>query len=383
MLRRGSMQLVDSHSALESACRALAGAPRLYVDTEFESSREGKLLSLVQVTAGEDTYLFDAIRLRALEPLAAVMEHAEWVLHAGSQDVELLVDKLRLGEPPAIFDTQVAWALQGPEYSVSLAYLSFKLLGLRPGKAHQADDWKRRPLPDSQLAYAASDVEHLPEMHRLLLERTQALGRAEVVHDASRESVWPDQEPPLLLSLASFRNAWQLDSMSQAALRRLVAWYNELPEQERRFAPEPKTLLAIAGRLPESGADLARIKGVPRRFAADHGNHLAGIVMRATAEARAADFVPIDPPPYATFEEIRLDGWLAGARAAISEELSIAPELAFPGRVLRPVRELMLREGSAAAALDALVGWRGTVLAHAWSRYGKTHPPPPGSLNPA
>ncbi len=369
------MQLVDSHSALESACRALAGAPRLFIDTEFESSREGKLLSLVQVTAGDETYLFDAIRLRALEPLSAVMAHAEWVLHAGSQDVELLVERLKLGDPPAIFDTQVAWALVGPEYSVSLAYLTFKLLGLRSTKAHQADDWKRRPLPAPQLAYAAADVEHLQEMQGLLIERAQRLGRADVVADASRESVWPDLEPPLMLSLASFRNAWQLDAHSQAALRRLVAWYNELPEQERRYAPEPKTLLAIASRMPETGADLARIKGVPRRFSADHGNHLAGLVMRASAEAGAGDFVPIDPPPYATFEEIRLDGWLSGARAAICEELCIAPELAFPGRVLRPMRELVLGAHAADAGRAALVGWRERVLGPAWTAYAARTPP--------
>lgn len=370
------MQLVDSHAALESACRALGEAPRLFVDTEFESSREGKLLSLVQVTAGGEAYLFDALRLRALEPLAAVMARAEWVVHAGSQDVELLVERLRLGDPPSIFDTQVAWALVGPEYSVSLAYLSFKLLGLRSGKAHQADDWKRRPLPPSQLAYAAADVEHLPEMHQLLIERAERLGRADVVAEASRESVWPDPEPLVMLSLASFRNAWQLGPMSQAALRRLVAWYNELPEQERRYAPEPKTLLAIASRLPESGADLGRIKGVPRRFAADHGNHLAGLVMRATAEASAEDFVPIDPPPYATFEEIRLEGWLSGAKATICEQLCIAPELAFPGRVLRPMRDLMLHAKDANAGRAALVGWRDRVLGQAWGDYARETPPP-------
>lgn len=369
------MQLIDSHSGLEDACRALSGAPRLYLDTEFESSREGKLLSLVQLTRGREIYLVDALRLRALEPLARVLGDTEWVLHAGAQDVPLLVERLGLREPPPLFDTQVAWALIGPEYSVSLAYLEHRLLGLRAEKTHQLDDWKRRPLPPAQLSYAAADVEHLEELQRRLSERAAALGRAEVIAEASRELLWPAPEPPTRLSLDSFRNAWQLDPHGQAALRCLVSFCNALPERERRFAPETKTLLAIASRLPESGDELARLKGVPRRFAAEHGEHLAGLIMRATAEADAADFVPIEPPPYATFEEIRVDGWLSLARASLSEELSIAPELALPSRVLRPMRDAMLGEGRADAALAGLEGWRARVLGPAFRRYAEAHPP--------
>ena len=157
-----------------------------------------------------------------------------------------------------MFDTQVAWALLGAEYSVSLSYLQYRLLGIRTGKAHQADDWKRRPLPASQLAYAAADIVHLPELRRLLGERTAELGREQMVIEASRETVWPEPEPPMPLSLESFRNAWQLEEKNQAALRALIEWFNALDARQRSRAPEPKTLLSIAARLPENVADLGR-----------------------------------------------------------------------------------------------------------------------------
>lgn len=370
------MHFVDQRSGLDEAARALHGAPRLYIDTEFESSREGKLLCLLQISRGDELYLIDALRLRDLQALKGVLsdENTEWVVHAGQQDVELLVERLGLRDTPRVFDTQVAWALLGPEFSVSLAYLQFRLLGLRTTKSHQSDDWKRRPLPPPQLAYAAQDIEHLPELRRLLGERIDELGREQAVLDASLESLRVTPEPRPKLSLQSFRNAWQLDRHSQAALRYLIDWYDALDERERSAAPEPKVLLAIAGRLPESAQDLGRIKGVPRRFANVHGDRLTGGMMRATAEADSGDFVPIDPPPYATFEDIGLDAWLTGMRAELCEALSIAPELAFPGRVLKRVRA-SIREGGVEAGAEALDGWRARLLRDAFLTHARRNPP--------
>lgn len=300
---------------------------------------------------------------------------SEWVVHAGQQDVELLVERVELEGPPRLFDTQVAWALLGPEFSVSLAYLQFRLLGLRSAKTHQSDDWKRRPLPPAQLDYAAQDIEHLPELRRMLGERLDALGRQELVGDASLESVRSTAEPRPKLSLSSFRNAWQLDRHSQAALRYLIEWHNALGEADRAAAPEAKVLLAIASRLPESAQDLSRIKGVPRRFANLHGDRLTGGMMRSTAEADAADFVPIDPPPYATFEDIRLDAWLSSVRAELCEQLSLAPELAFPGRVLKRVRAAIVEAGQVVAGADALSGWRAKLLGSAFLEHAQRNPP--------
>ena len=357
------MRLCDTREALEAAASELAGAERVFVDTEFESRREGTTLCLLQISCGKQIFLVDALRLAELAPLRPALATSEWVLHAGREDVPLIAARVGIAEPARIFDTQIAWALLGPEHSVSLPYLVFRVLGIRTGKSHQADDWRRRPLPESQLAYAAGDIEHLPAIFSELEARAEKLGRAGIVREASAESEWPPVEQASKLSLDSFRNAWQLDPHSQAALRFIIDWYNGLSASERARAPEQKTLLAIASRLPESGADLGRIKGVPRRFAAEQGNRFAGRRMRATAQADANDFVPIDPPPYATFDEILLDGWLADLRARLCARIGVAPELALPNRVLRRMRDSILEAGNRAAAPSALDGWRSALLA--------------------
>ncbi len=368
------MKLIATESELAQLGQALRGAEVLYLDTEFESNRSGIELCLLQVSDGRQIFLVDAIALRDLTPLAAAFQSsALWVLHAGQQDVMLLGERLDLRTRPRVFDTQIAWALSTVEHSVSLAYAQFRALGLRGTKAHQADDWVRRPLPASQLAYAAADVEHLPELYRFLNERLVALGRSHLVPLVSAENIWTEQPAPSVLSLESFRNAWQLDHRGQAALRYLIQWFNELPEREREQAPENKTLLSLAGRLPRSVDDLWRIKGVPRTWSHEHAQNLVHGLTRAAEAADATGFVPIDPPAYATKQELRLDGWLAAARAEVCATLSLAPELALPSRIIKGLRSQLASNGTAQLG-DALDGWRKTLLSEALLQFAATFP---------
>jgi ribonuclease D len=370
------MQLVDTRPALEEVARSLRDSPALYLDTEFESSRDGATLCLLQISSGADVHLIDTLRLASLEPLQDVLAnpHCEWVMHAGGQDVPLITSRVGITLVPRLFDTQVAWALSSAEYSVSLAYLQYRLLGVRSAKTHQADDWKRRPLPRSQLAYAKSDVEYLPALRRTLGETLRRLGREQLVATASRELLVPDLDAPASLSLDSFRNAWQLEPQNQAALRFLIEWFNALGANERAAAPDPKTLLSIATRLPRSADDLARIKGVPRRWVSERGATLLKELLRASASASAAEFAHIEPPPYATFEEIRIEAWLQAARAQVCSEVGIAPELAFPGRILRHMRDSIAATNDAASAAAVLRSWRTELLAATYLDYCRRAP---------
>lgn len=360
-------ELADTRAGLERCVAELRGSGRLYLDTEFESSRDGTRLSLVQVAAGGRIWLIDAQRVSAADGLREVLSGAaEWVLHAAREDVALLTRWLGLRETPPVFDTQVAWALLGPEANVSLAYLVYRVLGVRTSKAHQADDWARRPLPASQLSYAAADVEHLPAIRERLAERLVGLGRLSAVHAASREAISPEPEAPPRARLEDFRNAWQLDAHGQAALRFLVDWHAGLDAAERGDAPDWKTLFAIAARLPERADDLLRIKGVGRRWAGSRGDSLCAALIRATAGADAGASPPLEPPPYATYEELRQDAWLSGVRAEVCERASVAPELALPARCMKKLRE-RVREGLSIAEPDELpAGWRREVLGPTW-----------------
>jgi ribonuclease D len=368
------VKLIAAPSELPELSHALHGAHTLFLDTEFESNRSGIELCLLQVSNGREIFLVDAIAVRDLRPLADAFQSAgQWVLHAGQQDVMLIGDRLDLHVRPRVFDSQIAWSLCTVEHSVSLAYAQFRTLGLRATKAHQADDWVRRPLPASQLAYAAADVEHLPELYAALTQRLNALGRAELVPIASAEAIWAETAPAPLLALDSFRNAWQLDHRGQAALRYLIDWFNQLPERERENAPENKTLLSLASRLPRSVDDLQRIKGVPRGWSRELSQSLVNGLTRAAEAADGTSFTPIDPPAYATKRELQVDGWLAAARASVCVSLEVAPEIALPSRIMKGLRSLVLTQGASGIG-RTLEGWRQTLLGEPLNRFALEFP---------
>jgi ribonuclease D len=368
---------VDSPEALERAANALAACPRLYLDTEFESGRGPTRLCLLQISSGTEIFLVDTLKLGRLDPLSAVFKRpeVEWVFHAGLQDLALIEERLHVSAPQRLFDTQVAYALVSAESNVALAYLRYQLLGTRSGKAHQADDWLARPLSESQLKYAASDVYDLPTITELLLQRADAKNRRELVFEASREALEPSREPSAPLTLENFRNAWQLGPKSQAGLRFLIDWHNALSSDEKQYAPDLKTLLALAARLPEDANALSRIKGVSPGVLKRHGAALASGLTKAAAQATGADFVPIDPPPYATFADIRRDAWLGLLRAEVCAALEVSPEQVLPQRVVRELKA-KLQAGGPVRLSEALRGYRQRLLGEAIDAFSERHPPP-------
>jgi ribonuclease D len=355
--------LVASSLQLKEASAKLAGAPRYYLDTEFETAGPSKRLCLVQVSSGsKEVYLIDPLALPDLEPLAGAISRpdAEWVLHAGNQDVSLLRDALHLEGYPRIFDTQVAWGLIGAEYPVSLAYLHYRILGIRSAKSEQAGPWMTRPLTPEQLDYAAGDVDHLPDLRDWLAKRLGDLGREALVHEVSAETILPEPVEPLTLD--DFRNAWQLDASGQAALQHLIGWCNGLPAAERMEAPHPRTFLTLAKLLPETGAELAKIRGIFFPWAKRQGDAFTGKLMRASAAATREGFVPLEPPPYNTFERILAGSWIRKGAAEVCAELSLAPELAFPERVVRQMIQAVEERKTRASAAELLTGWRERFL---------------------
>jgi ribonuclease D len=355
--------LVTTSAKLGECAAGLAGAPRYYIDTEFDFAGPVKKLCLIQVWSGTgDLYLIDTIALTALEALGAAIARpdAEWVLHAGDQDVALLREALRLESPPRLYDTQVAWGLQGPEYPVSLAYLLYRILGIRSAKSEQAGPWAVRPLTPEQLEYAAGDVSHLPELRDWLAKRLGDLGREALVGEISAETVLREAPPPL--SLDDFRNAWQLDAPGQAVLQHLIGWWNALPAAEQREGPQPRMFLTLAKVIPETGAELAAMRGIFFPWAKRHGDAFTGRLVRVSASASKEGFVPLEPPPYNTVERIRAEGWIRKAAAEVVVELGLAPELAFPERVTRKMVEAVEEKKTNTAAAEALTGWRERVL---------------------
>lgn len=147
--------------------------------------------------AGSGTWLIDPVAFEGtgtdLSDLVTVCRDATWLIHAASQDLPCMV---RLGiVPPRVFDTELAARLLGKP-GAGLGALLEAELGIHLRKAHSADNWSRRPLPESWLIYAALDVDYLPELAEVLTAQLEETGRLEWAIQESAEELARFSLPP-------------------------------------------------------------------------------------------------------------------------------------------------------------------------------------------
>ncbi|MHB1136954.1 MAG: ribonuclease D [Coriobacteriia bacterium] len=259
---------------LATAVETLLSASIIALDTEFMRERTYfARLCLIQLAADGETYLIDAIALEGkLEPLARVLTAPGIVkvVHAGSQDVEVLL-RATGGTVAPVFDTQIAATLAGFPTQVGYAQLVKDLLGEHVDKSDTFTDWAARPLSDTQLIYAEADVLHLPEVYRLLHERLVREGRLGWLADDFERLADPaTYEVDPGAQYRRVKRASSLDRRSLAVLRELAAW-REIEAQRRdtpkRWLISDESLIEIARRRPASAAELADIRGVNDRVA--------------------------------------------------------------------------------------------------------------------
>lgn len=176
------LTIYDNQIAAAAECLAAGHGP-FAVDAERASGfRYSGRAYLIQIRrAGSGTVLVDPVSgggdpVVSLRPIAAVLAHDEWILHAADQDLPCLAE---VGmRPPALYDTELAGRLAGYD-RVNLATMVQRLLGLGLAKGHGAADWSKRPLPQAWLNYAALDVEVLIELRHAIAAVLAEEGKTE------------------------------------------------------------------------------------------------------------------------------------------------------------------------------------------------------------
>ncbi len=372
--------LVEGPAALDSLVDHLGRAPRYALDTEFHRERTyWPHLALVQVAWPADGDAPAGVAL--IDPLAVDMAPLSKVLagpglmvaHAAEQDLEVLERACGRG-PSSLFDTQVAAGFAGYGSS-SLASLCQAFLGVAVAKGDRLTDWRRRPLTDSQVAYAAADVENL-------LDLADAVG-AQLDEDGRH--TWAEEECAAVLARGhgpadpdrawwKLRDARQLRGASRGVAQEVAAWRErraqtvDLPV--RSVLPD-LALQAIAHRPPATRDALYHLRGMDgRHLRPEVADELLGAVQRGSAlpvgELRLppADDVPRELRAAVALlmawiaqlaRDERIDAALLATRSDLAAYLRRDPE-ARVGKgwrsslVAEPVRALV--EGRAVLAFD-------------------------------
>ena len=240
----------------------------LTVDTEFVRTRTfWPEPGLIQVGRDDDVWLIDPVTITEWEPLRGFMANPDItkVMHAMGEDLELF--RHLLGElPVAVFDTQIAAAFAGIDFSIGYQRLIENLLDITVSKGETRSDWLARPLTPSQVQYAALDVFYLGKVYPQLVETLEQKGFSQWHReDCQRQIDNAGKDTDPTKAWRDVKMAWQLRPQQLAVLQHLCYWR----ETEARARNLSRNRLAPAGALwelaryqPDSINDLRRLKGM-------------------------------------------------------------------------------------------------------------------------
>jgi len=158
---------IDSIEDLAFLNKELLQKSYVGVDTEFRrTTKDNMRLALLQINDAEEIYLVDAVLIEDPKEHASFLfsESVTKIFHSCKEDIEAVyawTGQIMV----SLFDTQLADAFLNGHYSIGYQGLVEEKLGINVDKGETRSNWIRRPLRDSQLNYAASDVEFLIELY--------------------------------------------------------------------------------------------------------------------------------------------------------------------------------------------------------------------------
>ncbi len=327
------------------------------LDTEFHRERTYlPQLAVVQVATPSRLALVDAMAVDVRALCRAFDSRAVCVMHAGSQDLEIL--ELLCGRVPArIFDTQIAALFCGYRTS-SLAKLVEGFLGIQLDKSAQLADWTRRPLPESDQRYAAADVAHLLNLRSALERELGSRGRLDWAHEEMERLRTKDRSAPAPETLWwKLRGKTKLSGRARGVAQELAVWRDQIARKQNRpprAVLSDMALLTLAQRPAQNAEQLRGVRSFDaRRF--KYTDELLTAIRRGTGLPREELRLPPKKPENLP----KVDGIVAVCLAWIAKR---AAEEDLDTSVLGTrddVTSLVLRQPSRLSR-----GWRNGLVGH-------------------
>lgn len=172
-------QLITTTEQLIEFCERSSDSPFASFDTEFVSENQYRPeLCLVQIATESEIVIIDTLAIKDLQPFWNWLTSGERVTLVHAAREEFLFCARDCGKWPSnLFDVQLAAGMVGMEYPSSYGNLVQRVLGVEVDKGETRTDWRRRPLTDRQIDYAAEDVVHLKPLYDQLTKKLNALDR--------------------------------------------------------------------------------------------------------------------------------------------------------------------------------------------------------------
>lgn len=225
MLARGISYLanerifISTQELLEAQIQLLQDDSYIAFDTEFVRERTYfPKLSLLQIAGSKTAFAVDLRAGLNIGKLLEILKTSKIVkiCHSSRQDLEALTHHYNI-KISNLFDSQIALMLLGFNEPPSYEKLVAKYLNVKVFKAEQYSNWLKRPLSESQIDYAISDVTYLYQCYSLILTDLKI----------ARKTKWMEEECRALVKSKNFtttpkdllkRIASKLDSLEKLTM---------------------------------------------------------------------------------------------------------------------------------------------------------------------
>ena len=259
--------LTDNHQ-LNQAVAQWQEHSWLTVDTEFMRTKTfWPIAGLIQIGKGDDVWLIDPLTITDWVAFTELFTNPDItkVMHAMGEDLELF--RHLTGQLPVnVFDTQIAAAYAGIDFSIGYQRLIAELLNIDVPKGETRSNWLARPLTESQTSYAALDVFYLGKAYPMLMKALENKGFSGWHReDCERQVTAAGTDTNPQTAWRDVKLAWQLYPQQLGVLQVLCEW-RETQARERNLS---RNRLVPAGALwdlarfqPKTMNDLRRIKAM-------------------------------------------------------------------------------------------------------------------------
>ncbi|MCH7884471.1 MAG: ribonuclease D [Planctomycetes bacterium] len=357
-------ELVKKPEQVAEVCADCRSQGRFAFDTEFVmEDRYETEVCLIQIATASSVAIIDPLLGLDLGEIWALVADpkVETIVHAGQEDLALCVQ--HTGQiPRCIYDVQIAAGLAGQDYPLSLQKLVQALLNIRLHKGKTLTDWRRRPLSDAQIRYAAQDVQHLLAVHHNLTAQLEK----------SKRQTWAKAEFQRFEQLSLYDRAVEeklrrvkgtgaMRGRQLAVVNDLLAWRDELAcklNRPARVVLKDHLLVEIARTGISSYSQVRDLRGL----------NLSDSNVRGMCEvARAALNKPSDqwPKPQPRDEETPNEAVLVTLLTALVRSYCLENKLAYSLVATKhSIRQLVRHRAGSSRSTDhkdveLLSGWRG------------------------
>ena len=350
MTEPAPIRIVQDTASLRATFSALSDVDCVAVDTEFHAERRyHPELMLVQLhDLVGNTWLIDPLAVD-ISPLGPFLAERTVLLHSGAQDLAILWRETQ-HLPAKVFDIQIAAGMVGLGHPIRLNEIVAKLTDGDMAKGETLSDWSKRPLSQSQIEYAAQDVEVLGALAGRLTTMLETKGRM----------AWLEEECETLLeNTRSPINTehrwvdWDIASRLEPSAQRTLCALFDRRNQKGRDKNQPANFmlsdglaLDIARRRPTDLNQLAANRRIPQGLIRRLGSEIVAVVRHSMDTEIPLPLVPnAREQRRARIMKLWAESWC--------ESNDMAPNLLMPNELARAIA----RQGT-----EAIAGWRSAAM---------------------